>query len=202
MSYTRDRDWATRGVRAIASADNSPTRQAQRLRMAQATRARDRAMASITRGALGLVTSDSSGEGGGGGGGVPKVGPIRPTVGFVPGATYSAITTNVDLAPKPPPPYTMSPGAGGDTIGPAPHPQPTDPVRPPPRVSPPSGGGGGGGTGVAMGPAAPLPPIPSLPPVDVSEPAEPQGSNTMRNALIAGGAALAAYLLFVRGRNA
>lgn len=52
-----------------------------------------------------------------------------------------------------------------------------------------------------MGPAAPLPPIPSLP-VDVSEPAEPQGSNTMRNALIAGGAALAAYLLFVRGRNA
>lgn len=50
-----------------------------------------------------------------------------------------------------------------------------------------------------MGPPAPLPPISPLPPLDVTDPTVGvQPDNTMRNVLIAGGAAIAAYLLFFR----
>lgn len=214
MSYIRDPDRATRGVRAIASADNSPARQARRLRMAQATRARDRVMASIARGSLGAVIAGDSGNGGGGGSrSTTRPG---PTIGFTPGATYTSFTTSANITPTPPS-YTVS-GVGPaprpqptdpGSIGPAPHPQPIDPVlSPPPAVSPPAssgsgggGGGGGGSFGVAMGPPAASPPIPVIPPLDTGIPdqaAVPPADNTMRNVLIAGGAALAAYFLFFR----
>lgn len=213
MSYIRDPDRATRGVRAIASADNSPARQARRLRMAQATRARDRVMASIARGSLGAVIAGDSGNGGGGGGSRSTTRP-GPTIGFTPGATYTSFTTSANITPTPssytvsgvgpaPHPQPTDPGS----IGPAPHPQPIDPVlSPPPAVSPPassgSGGGGGGGSfGVAMGPPATSPPIPIIPPLDTGIPdqaAVPPADNTMRNALIAGGVAMAAYFLFFR----
>jgi hypothetical protein len=204
MSYMRDPDRATRGVRAIASADNSPGRRALQLRRARATRARDRAMASIARGALGLVAMDPGAAGAGVATGTPS-GTYK--IGFTPGATYTSVTTSTDITPQPPPAYTVS------NVGPAPRPQPVDPgtLLPPPTPAPPSsstdaGGGGGGGAsnvGVAMGPAPISLPIPPIPTLDTGEPAmvAPSSDNTMRNVLIAGGAALAAYFLFFRKRS-
>lgn len=60
---------------------------------------------------------------------------------------------------------------------------------------------GGGSVGVAMGPAPASAPIPFIPTLDTGAqdqtmPGVPD--NTMRNVIIAGGAALAAYLLFRR----
>jgi hypothetical protein len=184
MAYMRDQDYRTRGVRAIASADNSPSRQARRVDMAQATRARDRAMARIARGALGD--------------------PLTPWL--TPGATYTAFTTNVDITPKPTPTFSVSTGPHPQPtdpghIGPPPHPQPAPPVSPP--SSSPSSGGGAGGSGVAMGPAPVSAPIPPIPVLDTGEPAQtiPPPDNTMRNVLIAAGAAVGAYFLFIRGRS-
>jgi hypothetical protein len=181
MAYMRDHDHATRGVRAIASADGSPARQVRRLRMAQATGARDRAMARITRGALGAA---------------PYV------VGFVPGATYAAVSTSVDLAPVPPTSYTLQPTDPGRIgAGPAPRPAPAPPISPPSSSGSP--GGGASGSGVAMGPPVISPPIPAIPVLDTGDPSPTVAApdNTMRNVLIAAGAAVGAYFLFIRGRS-
>ena len=200
MSYMRDPDRATRGVRAIASADNSPRRQAHQLRRIHATQSRDRAMASIARGALGLVAMDPGAAGGGVASSTPS-GTYK--IGFTPGATYTSFTTSTNITPQPPPVYTVS----GDGL--VPHPQPIDPraLLPPPTPAPPSasadagGGGGVSNVGVAMGPASS--PIPPIPPLDIGEPpvTAPASDNTMRNVLIAGGAAVAAYFLFFRKRS-
>jgi hypothetical protein len=197
----RDPDRATRGVRAIASADKSPRRRVLALRRMQATQARDHAMASIARGALGFVVTDP----GTAGAGVTGTTAGTYKIGFTPGATYTSFTTPVNITPQPPPAYTAS------GVGPAPHPQPIDPgtLLPPPTPAPPSastdagGGGGGGNVGVAMGPAPVYPPIPPIPTLDTGEPAmvAPSSDNTMRNVLIAGAAALAAYLLLFRKRS-
>jgi len=198
MSYMRDPDRATRGVRAIASADNSPRRQAHQLRRIHATQSRDRAMASIVRGALGLVAMDPGAAGAGVASGTPY------KIGFTPGATYTSFTTSATITPQPPPVYTIS----GDGL--VPHPRPID-LLPPPTPAPPSASvdaGGGGGTapsnvGVAMGPAPASSPIPPIPTLETGEPpvTSPTSDNTMRNVLIAGGAAVAAYLLFFRKRS-
>jgi hypothetical protein len=155
-------------------------------------------MANIARGALGLVAMDP----GSAGGGVTTPPSTAPSgvyrIGFAPGATYSSITTSTNITPQPPPAYTVS------ELGPAPHPQPIDPILVPPSASTVVGGGGGGGNiGVAMGPPQPIDPIPPIPTLDTGEPpvSVPASDNTMRNILIAGGAALAAYLLFFRKRT-
>lgn len=58
MSYHRDKDAPTRGVGAIAAADMvSRARQVQRRQVAIATSARDRQMAAVANGALGLVST-------------------------------------------------------------------------------------------------------------------------------------------------
>lgn len=213
MSYARDRDWRTRGVGAIASADGSPQRRMQRQQMARMSAARDRAMVKIARGGLGLVAIDPS-QGptydvsGGTGYTMPPPVKARPGYTMVP---PSVVTASTGYTLIPPPTLTLS---VGEPLGPRPHPQPSDPVLLPPSQKPPTttagssssgssssgSSGGGGGVGVTMGPPAPLPPIPQLP-VDLPDPVMQAPDNTMRNVLIAGSAALAAYLLLFRGRS-
>lgn len=60
MSYHRDKDAPTRGAGAIAAADMvSRARQVRRRQVAIATSARDREMAAVANGALGLVSTAS-----------------------------------------------------------------------------------------------------------------------------------------------
>ncbi len=187
MSYGRDRDRATRGVGAIAAADHSRARQHGRSMQGRATMARDRAMAAITRGALGRVPMADVAQTY-----VPVVTLRLPALTAPIGKIVptSATTSTPIISPPPPPPPTPSPPPA-----PAP-PQPSDPVL--------IGGGGSPGrmtTGVSMGPAPVLamPPIPDLPPLPDLPAAPPTApDNTLRNVILVGGAAVAAWLYFRR----
>lgn len=71
MSYHRDKDGPTRGAGAIAAADMvSRARQIRRRQVAAATSARDREMAAVANGALGLVSTASLRD---------RRNPMRPT---------------------------------------------------------------------------------------------------------------------------
>ncbi len=224
MAYTKDKDRQTRGVGAIASLDHAlPNRQALRRRVLEDTKRHDRAMAAVTRGALGAVRD-------------PLVVAAQRAVFSRTGAPQTGVRPRASAAaaaPAPARPKTgvivtdHRTGSGGETGGawsklgkmttklgtivtPPAAPDPTPPAAPatpatPATPTPPasSGGGGGGGGGGGRGPATSGPagpavdPLPSLPDI----PAAAAEDNTTRNLLIAGGAALAAYLLFIRGRQ-
>lgn len=188
MSYGRDRDRATRGVGAIAAADHSRARQHGRSMQGRATMARDRAMAAITRGALGRVPMADVAQTY-----VPVVNLRLPALTAPIGKIVPAsATTSTPIVSPPPAPVPPPP--------PAPPPLPSDTVH--------IGGGGSAGSpgrataGVSMGPApvVAVPPMPDLPPIpDLPVPtAAPTPDNTLRNAILIGGAAVAAWLYFRR----
>ncbi len=183
MSYGRDRDRATRGVGAIAAADHSRARQHARSLQGRATMARDRAMAAITHGALGRVPMADVAQTY-----VPIVNLRLPALTAPIGKIVptSATTSSPIVSPPPPPPPAPAP----------PPPPPSDPVL--------IGGGSPGKmtTGVSMGPApvVAVPPMPDLPPIpDLPVPtSSPAPDNTLRNVIMVGGAAVAAWLYFRR----
>lgn len=225
MSYQRDRDRVTRGVGAIAAMDHAmPARARMRQRSALATHRRDRAMAKVAQGALGLVpliaTLPQSSNAN-----ASTTGWFKLPTPAAPPTTANAITSGFTLPvaqppssvrfPTPPPrpptqPPVMSNDQGPRPIDPLPlppAPAPTSPavpvISPAPIIRTVIAGGGGGGSGVVMGSGsgsgnltAIMDPVPHLP--DLPEGAE--ADHTTRNLLIVGGAALAAYLLFLRGR--
>jgi len=195
MSYTRDGDRRTRGVGAIAAADNvSRARRMRQSQVNQITRNRDRTMAAIAQGALGRVA----------------IGPGGPVI-WNEGrdATQSSPPPSV---PPPPPATTVYPGSGPMYIPPPSVPPPVSVIPPPSSVPPvampppgkipvvisPPAGSGGGASGITLGPGGtPIQPIPNMPVIDIPEAPDAE-DHTARNVMIAGGVALAAYLLFRR----
>lgn len=196
MSFIRDPDRRTRGAGAIAALDGLPSRRWRFARMVKATQSRDRKMAAITGGALAM--------------GADRV-PIRNE--------GRDTTVNVVTSPPPPPAAVSKPPVYAPPGAITPPPVPT--VPPPVAVIPPTptpipgpittviGGGGratGGGTTTSttvVGAGSPvpvtkppvsLPPLPGLP--DMPDVAAED--NTQKYLLMAGGAALLAYLLFRR----
>lgn len=187
MAYVFDRDRLTRGVGAIASRDHSPARLMSRVASAAATRSRDQKMAAISRGALGRV--NLTGAVGGGGSGSSR------------GGTYSRVNAPPTTLPPPtwippstPPPTLPPPPREVETIPPVV--TPITPVLYPGGSSTPVPGTP---SGVMMEPPATVPPPNMTPPILVEPPA-PAG-DSMRTALIVGGAAVAAYFLFFRKRS-
>ena len=227
MAYEQDDDRVTRGVGAIAAADKvSPGRYRRRIETGIATRKRDRAMAAITNGALSgtsiarpvlkqvsrpsaasplqalvsgvksaaprsplqaLVSGVKS---------VVVASPLRPVVS---GAT-SAIGGSLRL-----PPIVVVPPRTGAPVGvPPPVSVLIAPISTPPATTTATaptasttiiGGTGPSTQGSPMKGviSAIFDPIPNAPGVPIVE-----TDNTIRNIALAGGAALAAYLLFFR----
>jgi len=187
MSYTRDGDRRTRGVGAIAAADNvSRARRLRQSQVHQTTRNRDRAMAAIAQGALGRFAS----------GPIPSIRDGHPVIS--PPATTTA----------PPPMYVPPPPAGtAPPVATVPPPiavVTTPPGKIPPIYKPPApvvigpSGGGSSGSGVTLGPRPTLPPIPDTPAPDLPDAPDTAGDHTARNLMIAGGVALGLYFLFRR----
>lgn len=122
MSYGRDPDAATRGPGAIAALDRAGGRRARRkATAARASAQRDRAMAAISRGALGRIDLRTAGEPSGGGW-VPlrnasfvKVAPAIPTSPVANPMAPTFLTTGgaYDVLPPPPvPPPAPTPKPG------------------------------------------------------------------------------------------
>lgn len=215
MAYTRDSDYMTRGVGAIAAADHLRTRRDRRVRVAAATQARDRALGAVARGALGLAASPALTPG------MTYTAvsmPSTPSSRAIASRDVSAATvksvigrgtvdhrhpvTDTPVAPPPPAPVVAPPPPpSADT---PPRPRPQDPVvtkggGAATTAATSSSSSGGGAAGVPMGPRPPVPaasPLPSLPEL----PDLPAASdNTTRNLLLLGAAgAIAAYFLFRR----
>lgn len=195
MSYMRDGDRRTRGVGAVAAADNvSGARRRRQADIHHVTRQRDRAMADIAQGALGRVPM--------GPGGVVRISEptdttYNPPRAISPPTIVSRPPMYNPPAVSPPPTIPPPPPPAGTLPPPLPYPGPV--VSPPP---PSSGGdmtGGSSGSGVTLGPGK-MPPIsidPTQPLPDVPDAAD----HTARNLAIAGGVALAAYLVFFRGKS-
>jgi len=172
MSYTRDHDYLTRGVGAIAATDASVARQRRHTQLVRGTLARDRTMAAVSRGALGVITSGTFTEAG------TYAGPQPTDYVYDPPSTPAPV-----IIMPPTPALVVSPGGA------------TSPV-----VGTASGGSVGVAMGPPVPAASPLPPIPILDggstPAPVAAP-----NNTMRNVAIAAAAAGAVYFLFFRGRS-
>ncbi len=206
MSYHRDDDIKTRGAGAIAAIDNVSRRgQWKRGRIAQATRQRDRRMAAVAMGSLGMINVADRKTGTWTASPVsvskvskPIVSPVgTPTTPTGPanrsGGTWTATPITVIK-----PPVIRDPAR--DHRHPEPE-QPQDPPKPPPPppdppnptapegggsvVSPPIYGGGGGSIPI---------PTETLPDPEVtSGPAAL--SDNVKLALAVGGGVLALFLL-------
>jgi hypothetical protein len=214
MAYERDDDRVTRGVGAIAAADKvSPGRYRRRIESGIATRKRDRAMAAVANGALsgvpmrrsmGAVT-DHRGDTGAGGSG-------RASTSTPNTSTYTSSPTTSGAAPKPPTTFTngrpyrpydpSAPPAAAPPI--AVTPPIIAPTKPPIAVVLPPAipttviTTGTGPSTQGTSPKPPtittiIDPVPVSPPIDITP-----TDNTTRNLMIAGGAAITAYLLFFR----
>lgn len=186
MGYLRDRDSYTRGVGAIAAIDRAPRRQGAKIANARATLRRDRAMAAVTRGALsgyaslGLITAADGGTY------TPQPSPKQPPRPEAPLPPPAAPAGTYFPPPTPPPPPQTLPTNTG--------------IVPPVVTDVPSG--------VIMGQSppiyAPRDPMPEIPIIDSpnapypNEPDPTVPDTRLRNALLIGGAALAAYWLFFR----
>lgn len=230
MSYMRDRDALTRGVGAIAATDGSAARRHQRAQMARATGARDRAMSAISRGAMGAIEYAQQVRSGptyalGALAAMPApTGLMANLAKSIPAMSRllpaTAVAPTVTMVPLPPPgspgiavaslPVTMTPPT------PAPGSAPTMTMYPGGASSPVTGTPSD--TGVLMGQSQssstmafpdPLPdniadsgPSPPIlgPNTGTGIPAASSSSNTVRNVLIVGGVAAAAYL-FLRRRK-
>jgi hypothetical protein len=176
MSYHRDPDRATRGVGAIAAADDSPSRARLRSRVARATQIHDRAMGAVTDAlsALGPGATVFTGASG-----TFTTAPTTATIATPP----SVITT------------TMAPPA---VSPPAPKPIAINPVAINPVTTTGVAVTSGGRAGIVMQP--PPPAVPVLPPGYPDIPGSVAPDNTLRNVLLGGAAAVAAYLL-LRGKQ-
>jgi hypothetical protein len=207
MAYTKDKDRQSRGVGAIASLDHAlPNRQALRRRMVEDTKRRDRAMAAVTKGALGgaftIPLAPARGvftrPGQGGPGQPVPAAPSPPMTGV------HVFDHRKNAAPPPDAPAPAPAPAPPPTPAPAPAPAPPPTPSPAPASSGGGGAGGGGSSGrgpATSGPATSGPAVDPLPPIPDVQDAAPAADNTTRNLLIAGGAVVAAYLLFFRGRQ-
>lgn len=222
MAYERDDDRVTRGVGAIASADHvAPGRYRRRIESGMATRKRDRAMAAVAAGALSGVPLRSRAERRIAMGMTDRRQPPSDHRA-VPVKAGTAITGPMTVRDHTTPGGGTGPlasGAGGIPPAAAPPPEPVQVKVPtstlPPSMTPPPAptasvpipivpttvittGTGPSTQGVAPRPpvTAIFDPVPSYPTTALDVPAD----NTTRNLMIAGGAALAAYLLFFRSR--
>lgn len=220
MGYTKDKDYYTRGVGAIAALDKHGARQLARRRRANALQQHDHTMASIARGAgrggmaalgaFGRIATDNGGEAGtatGQSGGRPTgtANPLTRPSTIGPGRTTA---TTFAATPKQTrqttPGGTFQPGIptgtrnGGGSLTPT----TTTTTGVPVRGDTSTGGGGvvvdqqtipGSGSGIP----GPLD-MPDL--IHVTDPviATSSGLSTNQKLAIAGGAAAALYLLFGR----
>lgn len=192
MGYMRDGDRHTRGIGAIAAFDRAPARQQRRVQTALATRARDRAMAAVARGALGVVnrTGEPADE-------TPPIYAPRPTpTTVISGGGVSPVMWHPtpDPAPAPPMPAPVVwklPGA-------------VKVYTETPPIAAPSGGGILAPSGAVMGAPIMSPPIVApvrSPPIYAEEPDPAQADTRLRNALLIGGGAIAAYFIFFRRKK-
>jgi hypothetical protein len=194
MAYERDKDRSTRGVGAIAAVDRAaPGAQRRRQRaIMTATQRRDRLMAAV---GMGMINDPSR----------PAGGPRRS-----PGTTSSGARIVRDHDGTPDPATVNLPPAAPPGTYPLPAPV-TPPVVTPPVIAPPAT------TGTTAGTTVPIPVVVAQPggsvgtttgmqptnpdwPSPVTLPDVPEATSapdhTMRNVMLAGGAALAAYYLF------
>lgn len=151
MSYERDKDRMTRGVGAIAAADHSQARARHRAAVARGTQRRDRAMADISRGALGRVDlrEGAKREGGGTTAWRPPVVVSPPPPPPMPVKVAPVITET--------PPIVMFPPSVLD-LPPAPLPGQLPTLKPKPPVV--SGGGGNVGISTTIETTPPFQPLP------------------------------------------
>lgn len=219
MGYSRDKDYYTRGVGAIAALDKHGARQLARHRRAQALAQHDHTMASIANGAgrggmaalgaFGRIATDNGGDGTAtgqpGGGRNPGTStPVTRPTSFMPGkvtASSFAATPKTPRQAQPggtyQPPSTPGPRTGGGSSS---TPTVTSGGIP---VKTSSGGGGrvvvdqqtipGSGSGIP----GPLD-VPEM--VTITDPdiTTTGGMSTGKKIALVGGAALAAYLIFGR----
>lgn len=208
MAYERDRDHVTRGPGAIAAADHvSSALQRRRIRIAHATKTRDRRMAAVADGALGalgLMPVLRLEPRGGISPRPPRMPPPPPTTVIMTGPPAPTMPPSIPVSLPPPlltPPSMLPPVSAPP---PAPVATPPPPVVSPPFAPPPSSSGStstaSSGSGppsvlVTGGPGStvnvqPLPDTPSD--SDVTGTGQ---SNTVRNVLLIGGGIALAYLL-------
>ncbi len=226
MSYERDPDRATRGPGAIAALDRPGGRRDQRrIRGAQATIARDRAMSRVTMGALGRIddTSTKVGatttrSGASGGSGITPAPVYRPPP--PPPLPLGPVMTTFPTPVLPPAlplstmkPPVLSPGESPPIIAPPvpiytildPPPVSLPPVLLPPLPAPAKTSGGmSSGAGTVMTTGGMSPPIYVDPGSGVALPDVPDTTtdHSTRNLLLLGGGALALYFLLRKKRGA
>lgn len=220
MSYEQDDDRVTRGVGAIAAADKvSPGRYRRRIETGIATRKRDRAMAAVANGALsGTSVLATIADKVSGTAAVRErdhratvkapLNPNAPPPAAPPAASplqqslISGVRSAVGGSLRLPP--TVAPVAPPTAVAPVKIVPPVSvliaPVGTAPATAPAVPATVIGGTGpstqgsmVRSVVSAIFDPIPNAPSVPIVE-----TDNTIRNIALAGGAALAAYLLFFR----
>ena len=227
MSYSRDRDMATRGVGAIASRDYAHPRAAlaRAAARARATAAHDRRLAGMTygaRGGLGAVSTLNTVTGMTGGlrrptiveGGTIEGGSTRPYEGggkIPPGTPRAPIVgkwkdPNLTKGYRPPA-TAFVPDSKLSTSSPETPPVVVD-IKPPTKkpVTPLVSGGGGGG--VSLPPKTAPTPLPELEQVeipDVPEAVDPGPSaapaSSKRNLLILAGAVGLAAIILLRDKD-
>lgn len=214
MAYERDHDGATRGAGAIAAIDHAASSASRRRRIAvgQATRQRDRRMAAISAGALGITPTPIRSPQPGNRSGIPVGAPVGIAKFRLPPVDLRVTAGNLSTAMQPggyvpppppalvpipvppPPPVLLPPPPGTTPTSPLPAPKP-----PTPTVVTVSSGGGASASPPRTSTSTSVLTSPALP--DIPDPVAGASLLTPQNLMIAGGAALAAYLLFFRRRS-
>lgn len=200
MGYQRDKDFYTRGVGAIASADRSRARQLHAQRRARKTAEYDQAMADIAGwggvggmaplGAFGRIATDNPGDGAGSGGsggaGGPSTAPglVRPGTPIRP--TYAGSTSYQGGGARITQGGTLTTGTGTKTPGVV-----TTNGQKPPQVT-----GGGNIVDSPLGPSSAPLDIMTAPTWDTSDVVVPDanGMSNKTKLLIAGGILAGLYL--------
>lgn len=184
MAYMRDTDRPTRGIGAIAASDHAGrSRRVLQAQISQRTRQRDRVMAAIAQGALGVLHSEG-----------------RDTTTGTTTSTVSQPGGYVSPGPVPvAPPVVVSPPVISPPVISPPVDQPPEVVvlpKPPIRQMPPIYPGPPGGVVLTT---VPVPQLPMPGQATLEEPSSV--GHTTRNLLLVGGAAIAAYFLFFRKKR-
>lgn len=222
MSYTRDRDAASRGVGAIASVDHAlPAARWRRQQIGRALQRRDRAMSAIAQGALGSLhrvetptpskpPTSATFTNPDGSKTIINDHRTNPQPIVAPAAPYKPLIdpTRVPakdesgaliyMKPKAPPSRSRLPPPPTAPGGAPPPPAAVLPPIAPAPVTPGAGTVGAGGGSLPTTPISQLPtpgldPMQPLPDPGLTAPAD---DGTTKMLLIAGGAALLAFLIF------
>lgn len=191
MPYERDPDYMTRGVGAIAAADHvSPARHRRRVKVGRALRRRDRAMAAIAQGALGMTVSGDTGATPGGS--TTKRTFRVPTGRLVPirVAMPGIVTQSPPIVAKPPVYTPVIQAVPTPTTTPTATTAPTVTMVPIVKTA---------SSGSVPTPGTSPPLIATSPTPSLTEVPEGSADHSTRNVvLIAAGAGVLAYLLFFR----